>query len=67
VIADQIDETAVLAEEIVGWNPHAPLLDFHGEWQHTAEMHADARLPSALARLGLLPSGEATPAPAPAA
>jgi poly(3-hydroxybutyrate) depolymerase len=67
VIADQIDETAVLAEEIVGWNPQAPLLDFHGEWQHTAEMHAYARLPAALVRLGLLPPGAVTPAPAPAA
>jgi pimeloyl-ACP methyl ester carboxylesterase len=54
VIADQIDESAVLVEEILGWNPHAPLLSFHGEWQHTAEMHAYRRLPPALVRLGLL-------------
>jgi pimeloyl-ACP methyl ester carboxylesterase len=62
IIADQIDESAVLIEEILGWNPKAPLLVFHGEWQHTAEMHADRRLPHALARLGLL-----SPSLAPAA
>ena len=54
VIADQIDESAVLVEDVLGWNPHARIMSFHGEWHHTAEMHAYARLPRALARLGLL-------------
>ena len=54
VIADQVDESAVLISQILGWNPGAPIISFHGEWQHSAEMHADTRLPAALERLGLL-------------
>jgi pimeloyl-ACP methyl ester carboxylesterase len=55
VIADQREESGVLAVEIKGWNPDAPLLDIHGDWQHSAEMLPDRRLPRALARLSLLP------------
>jgi dienelactone hydrolase len=54
VITDQVDETGALANEILGWNPEAPLTVFRGEWRHTAEMRWSRRLPGALVRFGLL-------------
>jgi len=59
VISDQVDETAALAEQILGWNPRAPLTVFHGEWRHTAEMKWSTRLPQALVRLHLLRRSQA--------
>jgi pimeloyl-ACP methyl ester carboxylesterase len=55
VIADQTEESAVLAGEIRGWNPNAKLWTFRGAWSHTAEMRPSGRLPRALARFGLFP------------
>jgi len=54
VISDQVDETAALGQEILGWNPRAPLDVFRGRWRHTAEMRWSTRLPQALVRFGLL-------------
>ena len=54
VITDQREETAALADEILGWNPRAPLQVYRGTWRHTAEMNWHRRLPQALVRLGLL-------------
>lgn len=59
VISDQYDEAALLAADIRSANPTAKLWDFEGDWQHTAEMQSDRRLPRALERFGLLrPSSE---------
>jgi dipeptidyl aminopeptidase/acylaminoacyl peptidase len=55
VIRDQRRETNALADAIRDDNPHDRLWDFHGEWQHTAEMRWNRRLPDALRRFGLLP------------
>ncbi|HEY6961784.1 MAG TPA: prolyl oligopeptidase family serine peptidase [Gaiellaceae bacterium] len=55
VIRDQRLETNALASRIVHDAPHARLWEFHGEWQHTAEMRWNRRLPNALRRFGLLP------------
>jgi pimeloyl-ACP methyl ester carboxylesterase len=55
VISDQTDETGVLIDEILGWNPYAKVASFRGQWHHTAEMRPWARLPRALARFHLLP------------
>lgn len=55
VITDEQAESGALAQEIVGWNPRAALLDIHGDWHHSAEMLPYRRLPRALARLGLMP------------
>jgi len=67
IISDQVDEAALLAADIRTVNPEAPLWDFEGAWDHTAEMQADRRLPRALVRFGLLPSSDvpALPRPAP--
>jgi pimeloyl-ACP methyl ester carboxylesterase len=54
VISDQVVETAALGQEILGWNPRAPLHVFRGRWRHTAEMRWSTRLPGALVRFGLL-------------
>lgn len=70
IIADQVDEAALLAADIRTVNPAAKLWDFEGAWDHTAEMQADRRLPRALARFGLLPSRDVpvltAPGPTPA-
>jgi hypothetical protein len=54
VISDQVDETGALAEEILGWNPKAPLMIHRGTWAHTAEMKWTTRLPIALEPFDLL-------------
>ena len=61
IIRDQVDETGQLAIEIRDDDPREKLWDFEGEWQHTAEMQPDRRLPRALARFGLLPWSEVPP------
>jgi pimeloyl-ACP methyl ester carboxylesterase len=58
IIADQVDEAALLAAEVRSINPNAQLWDFEGEWRHTAEMRSNRRLPRALARFGLLPRAD---------
>ncbi len=59
VIVDQVDETAALVDEILGWNPRAPVMVLRGRWRHTAEMRWSTRLPSALVRFGLLRRSQA--------
>lgn len=54
IISDQVDESALLAADILSVNPSAKLWDFEGAWAHTSEMQADRRLPRALERFGLL-------------
>ena len=61
VIVDQADETGALATELKLLNPRAKVWDFHGDWLHTAEMHATRRLPRALVRFGLLPWADVPP------
>jgi pimeloyl-ACP methyl ester carboxylesterase len=61
VIADESSEAGALADEIYRLNPRAPLEEFRGEWNHTAEMQSDRRLPRALARFGLLPWADVPP------
>jgi pimeloyl-ACP methyl ester carboxylesterase len=58
IIADQLDEAALLAAKIRALNPSAKLWDFEGAWNHTAEMQSDRRLPRALERFGLLPKAD---------
>jgi pimeloyl-ACP methyl ester carboxylesterase len=61
VIVDQRVETRALAIGVLKDDPDAHLWDFSGDWEHTAEMHANRRLPRALARFGLLPWGDVPP------
>jgi hypothetical protein len=55
VIRDQRLETGELALALLHDHPEEKVWDFNGDWSHTAEMRATARLPRALARFGLLP------------
>jgi poly(3-hydroxybutyrate) depolymerase len=55
VIRDQLAETSRLASEILRVDRDARLWNFHGQWNHTAEMRWNRRLPRALARFRLLP------------
>lgn len=55
IIRDQVAETSALAAAIERDNRLARIWDFHGEWDHSAEMRPYRRLPRALARFGLLP------------
>jgi pimeloyl-ACP methyl ester carboxylesterase len=66
VIVDQRVETRALAIGVLKHDPDAHLWDFSGDWEHTAEMHANRRLPRALARFGLLPWGDVPPLRSPA-
>ncbi len=61
IISDQASEAGALSSDILRLNPRAKLWEFEGQWDHTAEMRSDRRLPRALARFGLLPWNEAPP------
>jgi pimeloyl-ACP methyl ester carboxylesterase len=61
IISDQVSEAGALSSDILRLNPRAKLWEFEGQWDHTAEMRSDRRLPRALARFGLLPWNEAPP------
>jgi pimeloyl-ACP methyl ester carboxylesterase len=64
IIRDQLLETSRLASVIIHDDRDAKLWDFHGEWNHTAEMRWNRRLPRALARFALLPWSD-VPRPTP--
>jgi poly(3-hydroxybutyrate) depolymerase len=66
IIRDQVAETYALASAIKRADPRFRLWDFHGEWDHTAEMRWNRRLPRALARFGLLPWRDVPPLVTPA-
>jgi pimeloyl-ACP methyl ester carboxylesterase len=58
IVLDQRRQTGLLYDEILRLNPDAPVQGFNGFWRHSAEMHADARLPLALSSFGLLPDSD---------
>jgi poly(3-hydroxybutyrate) depolymerase len=64
IIRDQALETGRLAAMLVRDNEDVRLWDFHGDWDHSAEMRSTRRLPRALARFGLLPWRDVPPLPA---
>jgi pimeloyl-ACP methyl ester carboxylesterase len=55
VVVDQAGQTGLLYREIKRMNPRAAVVQFVGDWAHTADMRATTRLPFALRRFGLLP------------
>jgi dipeptidyl aminopeptidase/acylaminoacyl peptidase len=54
VVTDQARESGLLYHAIKRLNPSAPVVEYVGWWQHTAEMRSFRRLPLALAAMGLL-------------
>jgi hypothetical protein len=55
IVLDQLHQSAKLFAAIQKRNPDAPVSAYIGWWQHSAEMHAQTRLPLALTTFGLLP------------
>jgi poly(3-hydroxybutyrate) depolymerase len=55
IVTNQQHQSGALFEAIGKLRPDAPVTAFVGTWRHSAEMHAETRLPVALAALGLLP------------
>jgi hypothetical protein len=55
VVVDQRAESGALYRAIKRLNPYAPVREFVGTWNHTAEFHASRRLPYALGLFGLMP------------
>ena len=58
---NQRDQTGALYRRIIELRPDAPVTAYVGSWRHSAEMHAESRLPVALMALGLLPGRPRTP------
>lgn len=55
IVSAQDRQSGRLFRELRRLNPSAPVHAFVGTWAHSAEMHARAQLPLALATFGLLP------------
>lgn len=54
VVVNQASESGLLYRAIKRVNPRAPVVEYVGAWQHTAEMWPSRKMPLALAELGLL-------------
>jgi pimeloyl-ACP methyl ester carboxylesterase len=61
VVVDQRDESGGLYRAIRRANPHADLTEYVGNWRHSTEMHATAKLPLALVKLRLIALDEPLP------
>jgi dipeptidyl aminopeptidase/acylaminoacyl peptidase len=57
IVRRQFEQSGALYKAIMRANPNAPVVQIKGMWHHTAEMEWDHRLPSALARFGIVPLG----------
>lgn len=55
VVVDQRTQSGTFLATVMRLNPRAPVEAFVGSWNHSAEMHATARLPTVLAQFDLLP------------
>src|SRR5207253_10284444 len=54
IVVNQTQQSGALFRRIKRVNRRAPVQAYVGYWSHSAEMHADRRLPVALAQFGLL-------------
>jgi pimeloyl-ACP methyl ester carboxylesterase len=55
IVLDQARQSKRFFDVVRKLNPKAPIAAYQGFWRHSAEMRSTARLPLALANLGLLP------------
>lgn len=55
IVGDQQHQSGALFQLIGRLSPGAPVTAYVGDWRHSAEMHANTRLPAALTAFGLLP------------
>ena len=63
IVRDQRDESGRLFQEISRLAPRASVTEYVGNWAHSKEFHASARLPLALVELGLVRLAERVPTP----
>jgi pimeloyl-ACP methyl ester carboxylesterase len=61
IVIDQAHQSQALFETLRRLGPCAPLTAYSGRWAHSTEMRAEALLPVALERLGLLPTCKRLP------
>ena len=61
IVVNQRDQTGALYRRILELRPDAPVTAYVGSWRHSAEMHAESRLPAALMELRLRPGRLRTP------
>jgi poly(3-hydroxybutyrate) depolymerase len=61
IVPDQTEQSARLFRTIKRINPEAPITEHVGTWRHTHEMRSTTKLPTALARFGLLPEPPTNP------
>jgi pimeloyl-ACP methyl ester carboxylesterase len=57
IVSDQAHQSGLLFSTIRRLNSCAPVSEYVGRWAHSTEMRAEALLPVALIRFGLLPPG----------
>ena len=63
IVRDQRDESGRLFRLIRQLHPRAEITQYVGDWAHSKEFHASARLPLALVELGLIRLAERVPEP----
>jgi hypothetical protein len=63
IVRDQWAESGMLFRTIRRLHPVAPVTEYVGDWAHSKEFHASARLPLALVDLGLIRLAEHVPTP----
>ena len=63
IVRNQRDESGRLYRLVSAMKPRARLTEYVGEWAHSKEFHASARLPLALVALDLIRLSEAVPKP----
>jgi pimeloyl-ACP methyl ester carboxylesterase len=63
IVLDQYDESGLVYRRVKALHPRAPVTQYVGNWPHSKEFHASARLPLALLELGLIRLDEAIPRP----
>jgi pimeloyl-ACP methyl ester carboxylesterase len=54
IVTDQRGQSGRLFRTLTKLNPEAPVVEYEGSWAHSTEMRADALLPVAVARFGLV-------------
>ena len=63
IVVDQYDESGRLFRRIAALHPRAGVTEYVGNWAHSKEFHASARLPLALVELDLIRLDEPIPKP----
>ena len=54
IVTNQRGQSGRLFRTLTRLNPEAPIVGYEGSWAHSTEMHAEALLPVAVARFGLV-------------